>query len=55
MTFWVTVKGRNLDKDVELFYVIEAEYDGEALMKAAGLLGVKMLDEVYSVNAVRSS
>lgn len=55
MIWWVTVKGRNIDKDVELFYVIEAENDGEALMLAASRLGVQMLDEVYTVDAVRAS
>ncbi len=53
MIWWVNVRGRNIDKDVELFYVIEAESEDQALIDASNCLGVAMLDEVYSVHAER--
>lgn len=55
MIWWVTVKGRNVDRDVELFYVVEARDEDTALVMAADRLGVRILDEVYDVNAVRSA
>lgn len=53
MIWWVNVRGRDYERDVEFFYIIEADSNDEALLKAANNLKVKMLDEVYSVTAER--
>lgn len=53
--WWVTVKGVNYDHPAQLFYVIEADSEDEALLIAGTRLGVKTLEEVTSVEAVRST
>jgi hypothetical protein len=55
IVYWVAVKGRNFDRDVELFYVVEADTEDKAIQLAASRLGFLTLDEVYEVEAVRSA